>query len=464
MHSSYIKKLYLFALTVLLSFNAKSQALHSHQSEDKFVSNTHQRSIPFFARVSSENLSDSNSKPVKIIYFGSSVPYGHGATNFKGYTSLFSDILKNRTSPFGTIFETVNISRAGDNTIGVLNRYNKDLLPQKGKYVIFALALGNEGIHEHGQPMFEQFERNIKRLIEKARADGYIPILTNSYTRNDYNAQDYAFIKKMNLLIHQMDVPSINLLGAVDNLSGKWMDGFWADGAHPNDAGHAEMALTIVPSLFDALEQQKPMPKSTKGSSIKLSKNRSKSITIAFTPEQKIHPFTTTISFKTGKQGTILQINDSTGNGKVSVSKDGKLVYSSSKSGIITGSSKVDDNKWHKISVTHYYAKGITMLYCDSTLQGTVNEKLITTGVNIGGSEIPKKISFKNWLFYRSAMNREEIKYLVKDSLLQSSLELYAPLDQKKKSYSNPLINLAQSLNTIQKITIKRPTVSSKNK
>src|SRR3546814_11010890 len=86
------------------------------------------------------------------------------------------------------------------------------------------------------------------------------------------------------------------------------------------------------------------------------------------------------------------------------------------------------------------------MLYSDSTLQGTLNEKLITTGVNIGGANIPKKVAYKNWLFYRSAMNPEEVTYLAKDTLLKSSLELYEPLDGKRVSVSDHLINLAQRM------------------
>src|SRR3546814_10540341 len=125
MQYSYFKKALILALTILLSFSAKSQTPHA---------NNH----------------------LKIIYFGSSVPYGQGATNLKGYTSLFSDILKNRISTSGIVWETANISIGGDNTVRVSNRYEKDFLPQKGKYVIFALALGNEGIHEQ--------DRKSKRL------------------------------------------------------------------------------------------------------------------------------------------------------------------------------------------------------------------------------------------------------------------------------------------------------------
>ena len=440
----YLNKTLLFAFAFLCALSVNSQHLQyavANKSDNKPASK--------LSASGASNQSTSLKNPVKIIYFGSSVPKGEGATHLKGYTSLFSDILKNRISPAGNLWETVNISVGGDNTIRLMKRYETDLLPLKGKYVVLALALGNEGIHERGQPMFDQFEKNLKLLIAKAKADGYTPIVTNSYSRNDYNATDYRFIKQMNLLIHSWDVPSINLLGAVDDLSGKWMTGYWADSAHPNDAGHAEMAYTIVPSLFDALEANKPLPRSRKGSFLKLAKKE----TVSFSPEHIVHPFTTNISFKTSKSGTLLQLKDAagTGTGTITIAKDGRLIYSSAKSGVVKGTTKVNDNKWHKLSITHYYAKSLSMLYCDSTLEGTVNERLVTTGIKIGGKDSPKKLAYKNWLFYRSAMNIEEITYLAKDSLLKSSLELYAPLDGKKRSVANPLINLAQSMNELKK-------------
>ncbi|WP_316825416.1 gliding motility-associated C-terminal domain-containing protein [Pedobacter miscanthi] len=391
--------------------------------------------------------------PLSVAYLGSSVPWGQGATNNKGYTSIYTDILKSRESKGGKAWLPVNISVPGDNTVKVLNRYDADLLSQKGKYVIFALALGNEGIHEQGQPAFDQFQSNIKILIDKARSDGYIPVITNSYTRGDYNETDYKFVKRMNLLIHMWNLPSVNLLGAVDDLSGRWVNGFWSDTLHPNDAGHAELAYAIVPSLFDALDSNKPIPKRVTGSQISLPKNSSKSKAIVFTPENIVHPFTTTVSFKANEPGTLLQVENTSGTGTISINNNGFLVYTSAVTGAVTGTSKVNDDKWHKLTVTHYYAKGQTMIYADSTLQGSLNEKLLTKGVKIGGADIPKNLAFKNWLFYRSGMTLDEVKYLAKDSLLKSSLELYAPLDGKLVSVTDSLINLAQSTNTISEIS-----------
>lgn len=442
MQHSFIKKVFFFVLSALLSVSAKGQQTIT-----------------------------AGAPRLKIVFFGSSVPAGEGATNNKGYTSLFSDILKSRTSESGYKWETVNISIGGDNTVKVLKRYGPDLLPQHGNYVVFALSLGNEGIHERGQPMFDQFERNMKTLIRKARSDGYIPIVTNCYTRNDFTAEDYRFIKEMNLRIHQWDVPSINLLGAIDDLSGHWMDGFWADGFHPNDAGHAEMAYAIVPSLFDALESGKPAPEWVEGQGIRLSKSKFKDKSIAFAPENIVHPFTTMVEVKTKGRGVLLRmIRATAGTGSaadawdtatVSVNDRGQLVYTSPGSGVITGTSRVNDGRWHKIIITHYYARGATMLYSDSTLQGTLDERLHTTEMKIGGVDIPRKVTYRNWMFYRSGMNAGEVRYLARDSLLQSSLELYAPLNPetinppgRPDRFSHPEIpgllrNIAQSTNEL---------------
>jgi hypothetical protein len=57
------------------------------------------------------------------------------------------------------------------------------------------------------------------------------------------------------------------------------------------------------------------------------------------------------------------------------------------------------------------------------------------------GNKTGKAISAKNWLFYRSGMNSTEIAALTNNVFLKSSMELYAPLDEKK----GVLVNLAQS-------------------
>jgi lysophospholipase L1-like esterase len=383
---------------------------------------------------------------LKIVFFGSSVPFGFGAKKDRGYTYMFTDILDKRaTDGTGKKWKTANISKGGDNTVRLTQRWKKELVPQKAKYVVYALSLGNEMIHEQGRSKLIQFEKNMIKLIAMARDSGYVPIVTNCYARNDFNAKDYNFVKQLNAWINTLDVPSVNLLGGIDDGTGKWAAGNWYNAGHPNDAGHQELAYTIVPSLFDALSNGKPQPKMLDGSGITF-KDQTK--LIAFKPDNITHPFTTTVTIRADSKSHILQLKDSTSNiGTINITDKGFVDYTSPQYQEILGTTKVTDGQWHKITLTHYYARNETQLYCDSTLQGHVAERLSIKELYLGD----KNISAKNWLFYRSGMNETEIAALTNNTLLKSSLELYAPLDDK-----NTLANLAQSTNTISWLMMPR--------
>ena len=97
-----------------------------------------------------------------------------------------------------------------------------------GKYVMFGVSLGNEGIHDSAdkQAVYDQFRNNMQSLISMVRADGKIPVVCNNYTRGDFTAEDYRYILDMDREIGLWDVPSINLLGAIDSKNGKWADGY----------------------------------------------------------------------------------------------------------------------------------------------------------------------------------------------------------------------------------------------
>ncbi|GAB3585173.1 GDSL-type esterase/lipase family protein [Hymenobacter daeguensis] len=395
--------------------------------------------------------------PLKLVYMGSSVPYGQGATNNYGYTAMYSALLAQRaTAGTGQPWVTANISVPGNNTVDVLNRFDADLLPQGGKYVVFALALGNEGILTGGQPIFNQFRTNLLQLIQRARANGMVPIITNGYTRNDYGPTEYAYTRQMNALIHGWNVPSVNLLGAVDDGTGRWASSYWTDALHPNDRGHAELARTLVPSLFDALNTNKPQPTRRTSNGITLTNTASTpTILIRLVPEDVVHPFTTAIRFKTSTSGQLVEIRDSAGlaAGTLSVGPGGVVVYQSAKGRTITGTVPVANNRWHKLVLTHYYARGATMLYVDSVREGTVSERLRPTRFDLGGSASPARVQYRDLFFYRSGMNQDEVLAMAADSLLKSSLEIYAPLDGRRVATPDSLANLAQSLNTLARIS-----------
>lgn len=384
--------------------------------------------------------------PYKISMMGSSVANGQGATGNQGYAAMYGEMLENRFS--GQVSASPwfmsGISINGNNTLNLLARYN-DLIHDCGEYVIFGLSLGNEGIHGAAdqQAVFDQFRNNMQTLIRKAREDGKYPLITNSYTRGDFTDADYGYIKQMNLLIHEWDLPSVNLLGAIDNGSGKWADGYQVEGDiyHPTTDGHREFFYAMVPSLFDAIKAGKALPERIAGTSYTL-KNAS---TLEFTPENTVHPFTISFKVKGNEAGVIASFTNADAEGKLRIGNAGEVIYQSPLTGEVQGTVNVTDGEWHTVSLAHYYAQGRTLLYVDKVLQGELAEKLTAGTFTLGDKTSNAERQYSELFFYRSAMNLEEVTHLHEGCMLKSSLEIYAPLDDTK-----PVIdNLAQSMNTV---------------
>ena len=376
---------------------------------------------------------------LRIVYLGSSVPAGQGATARYGYTSRYATLLAERhAAGLGAAWTTTNVSVPGDNTNKVAARWRRDLLPQHGRYVVLALSLGNEGIHGGGQAVFAQFRDHLQALVARARADGRVPVVTNCYARNDFTAEDYAFTRQLNLLLHSWAVPTVNLLGAVDDGQGHWAAGYWADALHPNDQGHAELCRAIVPSLFDALRAGKPVPRKQASAGLALPRGAA----LRLTPEAQVHSFTQVVSFRSAAAGRLLALPDSLGLGSVQLDPAHTLTYASARGGQLTSAVPASGSSWHQLVLTHYYARGETVLYLDGVRVGSLPEKLLLQQVQLGGGDAPARARYRDWCFYRAGLNDDEVRALAADSLLKSSLEVYAPL-------AGSLTNLAQSTNQL---------------
>ena len=101
------------------------------------------------------------------------------------------------------------------------------------------------------------------------------------------------------------------------------------------------------------------------------------------------------------------------------------------------------DDAWHQILVSHYTARGVTLLFVDGTLAGTLNERRSPTRVSLGGTT---PVDARDFLFYRSALNADEVAALHGGALLQASLEIYSPLDNAAFTPGAPVENRAQSM------------------
>ncbi len=385
----------------------------------------------------------------KFTVMGSSVANGQGANSNLGYANQYNNLLSERYNDGeGLQWDYTNVSIPGNNTIDVLNRWECDLLSEQSKYVIYGLSLFNEGIRDFGITSFKQFETNMIALIDMAKAKGKIPIVANNYPNDNYDSTDYNFIKQMNLMMHQWDVASINLLGALDDQTGKYVASYQADSSHPNTAGHTEYFYTMVPSLMDALDSGKAQPQIVENTFLSMGSTITNT-QLVFTPESTVHAFTTSFEVKTTNSGDIAALSSDLGTGFLSINGTGFIEYTASTGSTITGSVAINDGLWHKITLTHYYALGKTILYVDKNEIGSYNEQIVNNSVYLHPINSPAIIDYKNWFFYRSAMTSEEIDLLCDGIMLKSSLELYAPLDGLAVLGNTPLINLAQSLNNI---------------
>lgn len=378
----------------------------------------------------------------RISVFGSSVANGQGATDYKGYRYLYGQQLMARhdMGRSDNAFYTSNVSIGGNTTNALLDRYD-DLIRDFGRYVIFGLSLGNEGIHGAGnqQAVFNQWRDNMLKLIQKARADGKVPMVMNNYTRGDYDTNDYYYVKQLNLLIHEWDVPSTNVLGAIDKGNGQWADGYVSDTYHQNTAGHQEFMYAMVPSLFDAIKAGKAQP----------ARNTKESMTVEagkyiyFEPEETVHPFTVTARIK-GTEGQVVCVTSGTEQAIVCVNADGTVTYTAPDGTSVTSTTTVNDGNWHYVTLTSYYAQRRTLLYVDKTKAGEVGQRLgEIKQIALGDESVSREVSELH--FWRSGMTPEEITAVCNGRMLKSSLEIYAPLGGRGK-----MENLAQSTNRVR--------------
>lgn len=390
--------------------------------------------------------------PMRVSVFGSSVANGQGAESMRGYAYLYGEQLKERhaagSSP--NALYTSGVSIGGNTTLSLIDRYI-DVINDFGRYVIIGLSMGNEGLHgvSDKQSVFNQFKTNMLALIASLREDGKVPVVMNNYTHSDYNEADYEKIKAINLLIHEWDVPSVNTLGAIDDGAGRWAAGYVADAAHPNTNGHREFFYAMVPSLFDALEDGKPLPERDRSQSVLLGAGE----TMELQPEGTVHPFTVSLRLNASGPGTLITFPQGSGRLQstvtLSVDREGNLVYSSSGSKApLTVDADMLDGAWHDVAVSHYYARGMTKIYVDGNEVASRKENInFNSRLTIGDETGTHSLQLAEVAFWRAGMNQEEMKAFADGAMLRSSLEIYSPMCIDEKGL---IPNLAQSTNSLK--------------
>lgn len=338
-----------------------------------------------------------------------------------GYAWLYAQLLgaRHEADTAAGVYLYSNTSVNGINTVRHMELLPTHLSADSG-FAVIGLGLGNEGLHESGnkQAVYDQWKTNMQTIIRMAQQTGKQVVVTNNYPRGDYNPTDYSFVKRMNLEMHEWDVPTVNFLGALDNCQG---NGQWADGYqngddiyHPGQAGYVEMLHSFVPSLLDALSAGKPKPVRQTGEGMTLAEGQR----FVFTPEDEVHSFT--LALRVRDIGA-MQLDLTLGGGTAPALP-----------------AMPADEGWHTVVMSHYYAAGRTYVYLDGVQQRVTDGRMLLQQVAVGGS-----CAVSDLHFWRAGMNADEIAAWHKGSMLCSSLELYCPLNGGDKT------NLAQSMNSI---------------
>lgn len=375
-----------------------------------------------------------------VTFFGSSVCKGSGAENSHGYAWQFF-----HHGAIDTVkYKYFNASKGGDNTIKVErdNRMALNLYPTHPDMVVIGLSLGNEGLRRtkddnDREQILEQFRSRLLAMADSLNSLNIKPIIVNCYANSHFNKRHYEITKRMNRMINTWDYPSINVLGTIDDLAGKWVKGYLKDPLHPNTKGHEEMSYAIVPSLFEAISMGKKTPAydwNRSYTTLKNDKQVEKPLSIEI--ESTMHSFTLSFRFKETRDGSIAGFVADGQDHTINV-LDSTILYK----GLSTNFPK-QLKAWTQVVLSHSYANQKTMLFVNGELVGSVSEQLSPTQVYFGGTA--QMTELKDIALHRSSVNESEALDLFNKKFIQSSLEFYHPLT--RPIGGNHLGNLAQSM------------------
>lgn len=361
-----------------------------------------------------------------------------------GYAARLGRLLESRG------YRVVNVSVPGNSTADVLARMDQDLEPTGAGIVLIGLSLGNERLTEDRDAGMAAYAAKLPRIIERCREGGRIPVVGLCYPCDEYDAEDYAALKRMNSLIESWGVPAVNFLGALDDGAGHFVQGCTFDEGHPDNRGHEELFFAVVPSLFDALLAKKPLPERPAASGHVTLRQGEDPAALSFVPADEMHSFAFGLSFRAEQEGAIAAIQTGGGFATLDIGLEGRVVYTGVDGETILGPAGAANGEWHGVLASHGHLLGRTRLFVDGELAGEVEERLEPLCFVLGDSgqddfPCPAEADYRDWLVDRAALCADEAAALQQGSLLRASLELYAPLREEKLAAGADLENRAWS-------------------
>ena len=381
----------------------------------------------------------------RLAIVGSSVALGWGSTNGNSWARRLAMAL-------GPDWEVVNKSVAGNSSQNLLDRFDRDIGAEHWDAVIIALSLANEGIlWFDADTVFQGYTNRLGQLVQRVRGIGAVPVVTGAYPNNQYTPLQYDYCRRFNRLLAAGEVAGIDFMGTVDDDAGHWAPGLFADAWHPNDQGHEEMLRAIPLSLFDRLLKPRLPAVNRPATCLRFTGDVTTRGPLSYASESALHSFTMGFWFRrtVAIPGKAL-CGIGTGASRVRTPY-GVLQYTpASGAEIISTTDATSDLAWHHCVITHSAARDQTWLYVDGRLIGSTAEHFDCVASFVLGGRGDDNAwangcdtEFFGWTLHRTCLDSAEVGRLWAGMMPKGSLELNAPLADRRLFPGALLMNLA---------------------
>ena len=180
----------------------------------------------------------------KLIFIGSSVCVGSGASNNRGWSTLLAERLEKQG------WYSTNCSIGGQTTTDILLRLERDVIVHCPDMCIVGLGLANEGLPltadiPSARIVQGIFEHNLKKIAGALQKAGIRVMLGGLYPNNKYNDFQYEILKESDNNMASWGIPVFRWLPALDDGHGHFQEGMYHDAGHPNDYGYRVMYSQI---------------------------------------------------------------------------------------------------------------------------------------------------------------------------------------------------------------------------
>lgn len=403
-----------------------------------------------------DNIYRPTSQVKKIVVFGSSVAFGQGATNYVGWASRLSAAMTARG------YTMINKSVSGDTTTALINRFYTDVVPENPSIVIIGLSLANEGLIAGNKAnVYTQYLTNMRRLVAMCRARGYQVVVTGVYSNNDYTAADYPFLLQADQELEQSDIPYVNFLGAVDDGTGKWRTGMWADAGHPNDVGHEALFRAFPLSLFDNLSTGRNSAIQAVNQNImKIDAMANSQVPLVYTSESPFGSFTFMVRIRRtstapgGKPLVALESSTDAYQAFRIRNQVDALAVSADATDIIASDVLTSTGKELCLILSFDYFTNMWRFWIDGVLIGSavyapaqaINYDQIAFGgrTNFGGFNV-NGYEYSDMAVWRAALTAEQVADATAGRITKASLNMYAPVVDTLVPLNSRVVNLAPS-------------------